>query len=176
MGNPASPIIANIVMNHVISSVVTKLPFKLAFIKVYVDDTIIAVPKNKSQELLNIFNSFNNKIQFTMEVEENLSIPFLDLLLIRDEHGKIKTNWYVKPTNTGRLLNYNSNHPTVQKIGMIKGLLKRVLTLSHSDFHNDNLKRIELLLKNNNYPTVLIHNLINNFNLNRTTDITIINQ
>lgn len=37
MGNPASPAIANIVMNYVISKIVSSLHFDIQFIKLYVD-------------------------------------------------------------------------------------------------------------------------------------------
>ncbi|KAI4478519.1 hypothetical protein M0804_011842 [Polistes exclamans] len=108
-------------------------------------------------QTLKTFNSVNNRIQFTMEVENNGTLPFLDMNIIRNEDGSIVTNWYVKPTSSGRCINYNSNHPMSQKIGVIKGLLFRAMTLSSKKFHIENKKRIELILKNNNYPTSLIH-------------------
>ncbi|KAI4475149.1 hypothetical protein M0804_014486 [Polistes exclamans] len=80
-------------------------------------------------QTLKTFNSVNNRIQFTMEVENNGTLPFLDMNIIRNEDGSIVTNWYVKPTSSGRCINYNSNHPMSQKIGIIKGLLFRALTL-----------------------------------------------
>ncbi|KAI4476044.1 hypothetical protein M0804_013913 [Polistes exclamans] len=143
------------------------LPFPVPFLKVYVDDVITAIPKDRMDQTLKTFNSVNNRIQFTMEVENNGTLPFLDMNIIRNEDGSIVTNWYVKPTSSGRCINYNSNHPMSQKIGIIKGLLFRALTLSNKKFHIENKKRIELILKNNNYPTSLIHMVFNKFKIER---------
>ncbi|KAI4476983.1 hypothetical protein M0804_013163 [Polistes exclamans] len=71
-----------------------------------------------------------------MEVENNGTLPFLDMNIIRNEDGSILTNWYVKPTSSGRCINYNSNHPISQKIEVIKGLLFRALTLSSMRLRN----------------------------------------
>ncbi|KAI4476553.1 hypothetical protein M0804_013447 [Polistes exclamans] len=134
---------------------------------VYVDDVITAIPKDRMDQTLKTFNSVNNRIQFTMEVENNGTLPFLDMNIIRNEDGSIVTNWYVKPISSGRCINYNSNHPMSQKIGIIKGLLFRALKLSNKKFHIENKKRIELILKNNNYPTSLIHMVFNKFKIER---------
>ena len=58
MGNPSSPVMANIVMNHILTEVERNLQFKLEILKIYVDDTLIAVPKNKTQELLETFSNY----------------------------------------------------------------------------------------------------------------------
>ncbi|KAI4476711.1 hypothetical protein M0804_013328 [Polistes exclamans] len=73
MGNPASPILANIVMNYILKKVEGMLPFQVPFLK----------------------------IQFTIEVENNKTLPFLDLSILIKEDGSILTDWYVKPTSSG---------------------------------------------------------------------------
>ncbi|KAI4476142.1 hypothetical protein M0804_013832 [Polistes exclamans] len=130
MGNPASPVLANIVMNYILKKVEGKLPFQVPFLKVYVDDIVTAIPKDRIEVTIKTFNSVNKKIQFTIEVENNKTLPFLDLKIIRKEDGSILTDWYVKPTSSGRCLNFKSNHPISQKIGVVKGLLFRALTLT----------------------------------------------
>ncbi|KAI4484083.1 hypothetical protein M0804_007539 [Polistes exclamans] len=115
-------------MRPVVSSI-GMLPFPVPFLKVYVDDVVTAIPKDRMDQTLKTLNSVNNRIQFTMEVENNGTLPFLDMNIIRNEDGSIVTNWYVKPTSSGRCINYNSNHPMSQKIGVVKGLLYRALTL-----------------------------------------------
>lgn len=42
-------------------NVIAKLPFYLPFIRVYVDDTILAIPEDKIDLTLNIFNSFHDR-------------------------------------------------------------------------------------------------------------------
>ncbi|XP_014614262.1 PREDICTED: uncharacterized protein LOC106792377 [Polistes canadensis] len=142
MGNPASPVLANLVINYILRKIEGRLPFPVPFLKVYVDGVVTAIPKDEMDQTLKTFNNVNNKIQFTREVENNRTLPFLDMNIIRNEDGSIVTNWYVKPTSSGRCISYNSNHPMSQKIGVIKGLLFRALTLNSKKFHMENKKRI----------------------------------
>ncbi|XP_074115123.1 uncharacterized protein LOC141537840 [Cotesia typhae] len=123
MGNPASPAIANVVMNYAISlMILSLLPFDIPFIKLYVDDTIAAVPEKEVENVLGLFNSFDDNIQFTLETEKENRISFLDILIVRRD-GCLITDWFIKPISSGRLLNYDSNHPRSQKVGMIMELL-----------------------------------------------------
>lgn len=163
MGNPASPVLANIVMNHLISETLKKLPFNIPFLYVYVDDTILAAPKDQLNLLLNLFNSFHQSMQFTMETEIDKRICFLDTEVCRQSDGTLLTNWYSKPSNSGRVLNYYSTHPISQKIGMITGLLHRAINLSSPEFHSENYHKVKSLLMKNNYPINFINRNINKF-------------
>ena len=58
MGNPASPILANLVMNFVIDEILKQILFEIPFLKLYVDDTISAIPKNEINNILGFFNAF----------------------------------------------------------------------------------------------------------------------
>lgn len=156
MGNPASPALANLVVNDVMEEVMRDLPFEIKLLKIYVDDSIAAVPQDCIGMMLDLFNSYHRKIQFTMEVEVERSIPFLDLRVIRAEDGTIIIDWYRKPTHSGRILNYRSNHPSEQKIGIIKGMTLKILNNTHEKFHQSNLGKLKELLVNNNYPRAMI--------------------
>ena len=107
MGSPGSPSFEDLVMETLEETVIEKLPFKLPFYFRYVDDIVTAVPKNKVEETRDIFNSFNENIQFTVEIENNNQIAFLDIWVIRTATGTIKTDWYHKETWSGRYLHYN---------------------------------------------------------------------
>ncbi|KAI4476484.1 hypothetical protein M0804_013555 [Polistes exclamans] len=87
-----------------------------------------------------------------MKVENNETLPFLDMNIIRNEDGSIVTNWYVKPTSCGRCTNYNSNHLISPKIRVIKGLLFRALTLKQ---HKNDCKPTNA---QKNYTTALAEN------------------
>ena len=65
----------------------------------------------------------------------------MDVLIIRDGK-KIKTNWYQKPTCSGRLLNFYSHHPMNHKINVINHLVDIGITLSHITFHKENIQKI----------------------------------
>ncbi|CAD6210759.1 GSCOCG00010931001-RA-CDS [Cotesia congregata] len=89
MGNPASPSLANIVMYYVWTNVISSLPFAVPPLYLYVDDTLLAVPENEKDNLLLYFNRFHANIQFTLECEKAGQIPFLDMVVMRTEDGRI---------------------------------------------------------------------------------------
>ena len=122
----------------------------------YVDDILLYVPSNLIDHTLNTFNTYDKNLEFTVEIAQNKSISFLDLKIIIDQHRHIITNWYRKPTFSGRYLNYNSHHPLSNKIAIIYCLVDRAINLSHSSFHNDNILFIKNVLKLNDYPQKVI--------------------
>ena len=76
------------------------------------------------------------------------------------KNQKIITNWYRKPTFSGRFLNYNSQHPYKNKIALIYSLVDRVIKLAHTSSHNVNLNFIKQFLIINNSPIELINKYI----------------
>ena len=98
-------------------------------------------------------------VQFTTKEESEGRISFFDVLITRASDG-IKTNWYHKPTWSGRYLNFNSNHPYKYKINVINNLVDRCISLSHKDFHKENIKIIKSILHKNNYPSSVINSCI----------------
>ena len=123
-----------------------KFDFELPFYFRYVDHTILCVPLNKIQILIDSFNSFHPRLQFTYEREINDRISFLDLELIRLVDGDIITNWYKKITYSWRILNFLSFHPFSNKIAVVKNLVDRAIGLSHDSFHYETLNIIRKIL------------------------------
>jgi hypothetical protein len=115
MGSPVSPVLANLVMEHVETCILGTLDFKPPFFFRYVDDIITAVPKSQAQSILKHFNSFHERIQFPLETEIDNFIPFLDLKVIRNVDGTITTDWYHKATWSGRYMDFNSWLPISYK-------------------------------------------------------------
>lgn len=99
MGNPASPILANLVVNDAITEILKILPFTTPLLKIYVGNSIMPVPEDFIDNLLIYFNNYHKKIQFTMELEVDGCIPFLDLKVIRTDQD-LKTDRYIKPTHS----------------------------------------------------------------------------
>jgi len=116
-------------------------------------------PYNKVNAILNTFNNIHKRLQFTVELEKNRSINFLNLSLIIKNDELI--GWYKKETNSGRYLSYYSGHPSYHKVGTISGLVDRVIFLSHPNFQEKNLKHVIRVLIDNAYPLELIFNRIN---------------
>ena len=64
-------------------------------------------------------NSVDPNINFTMELEQDDNLAFLDVLVMRTQDGKLATKVHRKPTHTNRYLNYHSAHSNEQKQGVV---------------------------------------------------------
>ena len=83
-----------------------KLP---SYYRRYLDDTFTVMPDIASAEIfLDPLNHCHPSAKVTMEVERNASLPFIGVELL-NLAPRIKTKVYVKPTNTGLLLYYQSH-------------------------------------------------------------------
>jgi len=109
---------------------------------------------------MEVFNSFHERLQFTLEIGVNYRINFLDVTVILKDQ-KILFDRYEKPTSTGRHINYYSQHPWSQKRSIIYGLIDRTILLSHPEFHEKNLKGVIKTLLDNCFPLPLIFSTIN---------------
>jgi len=158
MGSPLSSVVADLVMQRLEHSVIGSLDVKPFFYHRYVDDIILAAPSSCLLDLLEAFNSFHPCLSFTMEVEGE-RINFLDLTLMRDD-DRLISNWYTKPSFSGRFLNFYSQHPLIHKKGTIISLVDRVLLLSHPMYHRENLDLVIRILLDNGYPLHLIFDSI----------------
>ena len=93
-------------------------------------------------------------------MENNGELSFLDTTVIRDGN-LLLTNWFRKPTFSGRYINYFSNHPFKYKTNIIRNLVDRAILLSDACFHNSNIIEIKKILQNNCYPWRMINKYIN---------------
>lgn len=169
MGNAISPLIAKIVMSDLISTQLPKLSHQPKFIRVYVDDTACCLRRSLVTEMLNVLNGYHEDIQFTMELETDGSINFLDITLIRNE-STIKTNWYKKPYASDRLLNYLSDHKRSTIVNVAKAHIITILKLSDGEFFQSNREQIINRLRLNNFPEIEILRLMNeNYTLMRVS-------
>ena len=90
--------------------------------KRYVDDTFVVIKKNN----LETFYEHLASIKFTLEIESNNSLTFLDVLVVKEKSGNLTTKLYQKPTHPNRFLNFNSQHSLSQKRGIISTLSHRI--------------------------------------------------
>ena len=151
MGSAISSLLADIVMDDLETQCLKQLDYTPLFFFRYVDDIVLCIPNQKIDYTLDIFNKYHPKLQFTVELEENNRINFLDLTII-NKNNTITTNWYNKSTFSGRVLHYESCHPTHQKIAMVYNLTDRALILSDPTYHKDNIHIVENILLANKYP------------------------
>ncbi|XP_055853213.1 uncharacterized protein LOC129916968 [Episyrphus balteatus] len=162
MGSPASPILADIVMEALLDSVFDKIPNKPKLITKYVDDIFIILKSNHVSSTLIALNSFHPKIQFTVELENNGELPYLDVLVKR-KNNRLVFDWYKKPTSSGRLINFNSKQPKHVIINTAKNFVNRVLDISDIVFRQKNIKIITNTLLSNSFPLKIIRTILNQY-------------
>ena len=63
--------------------------------KRYVDDIVLAVHKDKVENVLELFNSYHERLRFTVDFGDENGINFLDVKLMRQE-GRIIFDIYKK--------------------------------------------------------------------------------
>ena len=154
MGSPISPIVANIFMEDFKNRALATLPCTPKIWKRFVDDAFTVIKKNKKTNFLNHLNSINNNIQFTSEDPgEDGSIHFLDMLVIPDGEGRLKTTVCRKPTHTNQYLHWDSHHTIPSKYSVIGTLFHRAKTICSGPKHlQDEEEHLYKTLKKCKYP------------------------
>ena len=166
MGSPLAPTFANAFLSHFEKIWLSECPptFKPLLYKRYVDDTFLLfkdpehVPK-----FLTYLNSKHKNIKFTVELENNNSLPFLDTLLVRDGNH-ITTSVFRKPTFTGLGTNFLSFVPEQFKVNSIKTLLFRGYSIC-SDwklFHKE-IEFLKTFFLSNGYPPHIFYKTLKTF-------------
>jgi len=117
------------------------ISIELPIYYLYVDDILLAAPKDRLNILLLI--KYHSRLQFTVELEEKHCINFLDLT-IKIENNTITLDWFHKASFSGRCLSFFSN-PLCYKIGTIYIMMDRTVLLSHPSYHQKNLRLVDTL-------------------------------
>lgn len=160
MGGSISPICCRLVMDRVIDNLVLK-PY---FIKVYVDDTLVALRKKEIEPMLEQMNRFHKNIQFTVEIEKDCQINFLNMTVMREGQSMI-TKWYRKPYASLRLLNFYSSHKRAVIRNTAIHFIKTILELSDAKFFVENRELILKTLRINCFPEIEIIKLMQYYTL-----------
>ena len=109
---------------------------------------------HRINDFLDLLNNVEPSIQFTVEVESNGKLLFLDVLLEHEEDGSFSTTLYRKPTHTDRYLNFASHHPLAHKIAVVKTLHGRAEAIISTVVHKDSeVRHIRGALGTNGYPS-----------------------
>ncbi|XP_078614276.1 uncharacterized protein LOC144883555 [Branchiostoma floridae x Branchiostoma japonicum] len=129
MGSPLSPVLANLFMEEFERKALNTAPHRPKFWGRYVDDTGVVNQREYEQELFEHINSQHDSIQFTIEREKDNRLPMLDVMMIRNPDNTITTDVFRKETHTDHYLQWSSNHPVQQKLGIVRTLMHRANTL-----------------------------------------------
>ncbi|XP_050509003.1 uncharacterized protein LOC126886191 [Diabrotica virgifera virgifera] len=160
MGSSISPLLVGFVLDDLILDRLSLLDYNIPFVKRYVDDLILAVPTDQILNTLSVFNDYNPHLQFTCEMEENNTIPFLDMLVVRGTDNILRTKWFRKSVASNRFLNYYSFHPKRFKHNLVQGLALRTHRLSHPLYRSEASILLKTILGENSYPISLINRYI----------------
>jgi hypothetical protein len=93
----------------------------------------------------------HKSLAFTTEEETNDHLPFLDVLVQRDDAGLV-TSVYRKKTFTGEYMKWNSFSPLKRKINLVHTLTWRALSICSPCNVDNELSTIKSLLVKNGYP------------------------
>lgn len=122
MGSLLSLVIANLLMED----------FETKSLERFVDDTCVIWPHGhmKLDLLLHHLNSQSNSIKFTMEVEVNGCLPFLDVLLYRLDDGSLSHRVFRKKNSHGAISSCELLPFPTQNIGVLNTLATYALIIS----------------------------------------------
>jgi hypothetical protein len=153
MGSPLSPVIANFCMEYFEMKAIVKATHKPACWYRYVDDTFVIWPhgQEKLMDFLNHLNDIHNNIQFTMEIEEEGHLPFLDIDIYRKMDGSLGHKVYRKPTHTNLYLHHKSHHHPANKHSVLSSLVHRAKALCDQDSLALELAFLTNVFKQNGY-------------------------
>ena len=84
------------------------------------DDTYTILTCDMVDHFHDHLNSIDPNILFTVERESGVQLPFLDVLLTREEDGTVSTEVYQKATHTDQCLAFNSHHPAAHKRAVVR--------------------------------------------------------
>ena len=119
MGSSLGPVLASVIMTEFERLVVDKF-IKDGLIKFYVryvDDTLVLVKVEDSDNIMKQFTSFDKSIQFTFDIFEDGIVHFLDIKI-----NGCEIDLYYKTAHTGQDCDFSSQTPWKLKISCIKAL------------------------------------------------------
>ena len=147
MGSPLGPALANAFLAHHETVWLEECPLSFApiFFARYVDDIFVLMRSSEHvTKLAEYLSSKHPNIRFTFELENDNTLPFLDVNVYRDA-GKFSSSVHRKMTFSGVYSNFCSFMPETYKRGLVSTLLYRayMISSSHQSLHKEieNLKK-----------------------------------
>lgn len=92
----------------------------------YVDDVLAILKRTHLRSFLKFINGIHPAIKFTIEMENDGKLPFLDVQVIR-VGAALEFDVYRKPTATSRYICNNSQHSPQHKLSVFQSLIHRLL-------------------------------------------------
>ena len=160
MGNVLSSLLSNIFVGFMEEKMLADpKPHHPSLYRRYVDDTFALF--SSRDESLKFFNELNSMccLQFTIDEEEDNKLPFLDVLVVRNDKQFI-TSVYRKPTFSGTYQRWDSFSPRCRKISLLEIIVHRALMICSTSTLNQELDQIRNIFRESGYPHHVIDQTI----------------
>ena len=171
MGSPLKPVLANIIMTELESTIVKELVDK-SLVKLYmryVDDTLLLVKDKDINYIHKRLASFDKNIKYTVDTFPDGNVHLLDI-----KFDKNHIDIYYKDTYTGQYSSFHSQRPWRWKTECIKALfhLANKIRCRKQAFQSQ-INHIKTLMSSNAYPKYVRNSIINKLksNVNRKNNI-----
>ena len=126
----------------------------------YMDDIVREIKKVEAQTKLDGINKLHPSFKFTMEEENNGSLPFLDMKIICTNR-QLASTWYTKPTDNGLTVNFYALAPMKYKRSTVIGLVHRIFrSCSSWKLFHESIQKAKIILSKNQYPSSFYEPLI----------------
>ena len=159
MGSPLGPFLANIFVGYYEALLFKRVNKPLMYYR-YIDDTFAVFnDEDECDEFFSHLNSLHPLLCFTFEKECNRTLPFLDVLVEKNDH-EIVTSIYRKPTFTGQYICWNSFCPMKRKTNLISTPVHRALVICLKSTLENELSNIQSTLINNGYPEAITNTVV----------------
>lgn len=163
MGNPLSPLLAEIFVDNLEKQIFNHpLSKRFLYWHRYVDDIITCFSGTNRQldQFLSFINNLHPKIKFTVELEDNKSINFLDLT-ITNKNDSHEFSIFHKPSHTDTVIHNKSNHPYSHKMASFNSFVHRLLNVPlSSENYKKELNIIKQVAVNNGYNAGMVDDLV----------------
>jgi hypothetical protein len=125
MCSPLAPVIANFYVEHFKQKAISAEIKKPARWYRYVNDIFVVWSHGKDdlQDFLQHLNNTHKSNEFTMEIEQGRTLPFLHVLVSRRLDGTLGHMVYRKSTHTDLYLHAKSEHHQAQKRAVLTTLV-----------------------------------------------------
>ncbi|XP_059046970.1 uncharacterized protein LOC131842461 [Achroia grisella] len=153
MGSPVAPVVANLWMEKIDNLAISTTAFPVKLWKRYVDDIfcILEGTETEVMQYLSYLNSIHTKSKFTVEIEKERSLAFLDIKVTVQKDGTLGHTVYRKPTHTDRYLHATSHHHPRHFDSVVSSLVDRAYDLCDKIQIKEELLHVEGVLRNNGY-------------------------
>ena len=134
MGSPISTIVANLYMEGLEIKAMNTAEYPSRIWKRYVDETFVVIESAKKEKFPKHINKMDPHIKFTTDdAKADVSIPFLDTVVMSQSDNSLLTSVNRKPTHTDLYLQWDSHHHLSAQFSVINTLKHRAKTVSSNN-------------------------------------------